>query len=111
VRRGFSLIELMVSVALLGVAIGSMGAAVATQQSSAASMVLRERALQLLEARADAYVRGVPLDPAAAQTLLGELPRGLLSERTEGGLRILTASWSEAAGKQTFELVLVERRR
>ncbi len=110
-RRGFTLIELMISVALIGIAVGSMGAATSFHRSTAVSLVLRERAMQLLEARADALVRSTQLAPDDEQALLNELPRGALTERVDGGLRILTASWNEASGKQTVELVLVESHR
>jgi prepilin-type N-terminal cleavage/methylation domain-containing protein len=109
--RGFTLIELMISVALIGIALGTLGGAVALQQRASASVVLRERALQLLEAQADALLHGAPLTGAQLAALKAELPEGALAERSEGGLRILSASWKEQGGRQSLELVLVEGRR
>jgi prepilin-type N-terminal cleavage/methylation domain-containing protein len=109
--RGLTLIEVMIGVALLGIAVGTLGATAESRRREAVELVLRERALQLLEAHADRFVRGASLDPKLADELLHELPGGVMQSSGQGGLRTFTVIWRGASRLQHLELLAVERAR
>lgn len=109
--RGFQLIELMIAVALLGIAGVVLGNAALAQRRLSVELLQRERALQVLEAQADLAVRGAPANEAGVLKLVQELPGGALSERHGGGLHTFVITWRSAAGPQRLELSLVERGR
>ena len=111
VAKGWTLIELMISVALMGISAGVLGNVTMEQRRDAAALVERERALQILESHADFLLRGRAPDPALAKELLETLPGAALSERKAAGLRLLVISWRAASGPRQVELPLLERAR
>ena len=107
--RGSTLIELMVGIAVMGIAVGVLGNVAMEQRRSAAALVERERALQILEAHADLAVRNRAPPPFFARELLETLPGAVLSERKAPGLRVLVLAWRGPSGPRQLELPLVER--
>lgn len=75
-RRGFSLLELMIAVAIAGIAVVAGSAGVGQLSRMSADALHRERALQVLEYEASARVAGKRTDPMVRRRLLSELPRG-----------------------------------
>src|SRR5947209_20390758 len=106
-HRGFTLIELMITVALVGIASGLSSFGVLENRRMATAAVQQERALQLLEAEADAVMRGQPLEPGTRARLLEELPSANLETRREGELSVLAVSWQSPRGPRRTELAVV----
>ena len=91
-RRGFTLIEQVVSVALLAIVFGVGSFALTAQRARATDLVLRERARQLLELEAGARLAKVDSDRVARVHLLSSLPEGnFAEERTSFGTRSLAS--------------------
>jgi prepilin-type N-terminal cleavage/methylation domain-containing protein len=108
--RGYTLIELMVAVAILGIASALSTTLMLDNRALAARLLQRERALQILEAQADPLSRGAKPDEAAMQRLLAELPGARLTQTREGPWTRLRVSWSGEKGKPaSAELAVVAR--
>ena len=108
-RRGSTLIEMMITVAILGIVAVSTSDGVLQVKRHSALALQRERALQVLEYEAAAVVSGRPVDAAATKALLELLPEARLDSRRSNGLRTLRVTWKSARGGDAHhELVLVE---
>lgn len=107
-RRGASLVELMVALAVLGISASIMGSATGMIRSWSAEVVLRERALQVLEAEARAWMNGRDgAQPEVRERLLEELPQGRLeTSPSSAGTVQLTVHW-RAATRGTSSRMLV----
>lgn len=107
--RGATLIELMITVSILGIAAAAGVDGVLQTKRHSALALQRERALQVLEYEAAAIVSGRPVDAAATRSLLEALPEGRLESRSSNGLRTLRVCWKSARGGDALrELVLLE---
>jgi len=93
-RRGFTLIELMICVAILGIMTGLSGGMLWQQRQALLRETQRERAWQALDYAATRATRGEPLDGPTVEALLQELPRSKLASH-DGKLLI---HWVEAGG-------------
>jgi prepilin-type N-terminal cleavage/methylation domain-containing protein len=108
--RGFTLIELMVAVAMSAIAVGALGAGVSAQLAAAGDQALRERALQALESEADAAIAGLAPPPALRAALLAVLPGGRLAESRTDGVRTFTVRWhAEGRPAGALSLSVLER--
>ena len=105
-QRGFTLIELMVAVSMLGISILAFAGGVARMRGQAAGEVQRERALQVLEYESTIFANGGHRDPAVAAALMDLIPDGKLETIRSGGTVRLTVSWASGASRQSRELVL-----
>jgi len=110
-RHGFSLIETMVAVAILGILLVTAYGGVAAQRLESARLVQRERALQALEFEAEGILRRLPTDPQVRTLHLAELPEAQFEARqVQPDVVSLTLAWL-APGRQhaRVELMLVGR--
>lgn len=73
--RGWTLIELMIVVALLGIAGASHGSLALAHRKAALAELQRARALELLEYHAGCLARGVAPDAAVTRRLEEGLPK------------------------------------
>lgn len=91
--RGYTLVELMITVAVLGIAV--VIADTAGRQSELRGLVEleRERATLLLEYEADCVSRGRTPDPAVITRLTAALPDARIDSTSEAGTTTLTVSW------------------
>ena len=109
-RRGFTLIELMVAVAVLaigGLLAGQLSLALRTE---AVEAELWERAQQCLEYEASALLEGREAEAEVRRALLAELPQGKLAQRREGEVVVLEVSYRAPRGAwRQRELYLVRR--
>jgi hypothetical protein len=111
-RRGSTLIELMIVLSILLITVFTIGAASGMIRPWAVEVVLRERALQVLEAEARALMQGrAGAEAEVRQLLLAELPQGRLEQAPAGaGAVRLTVHWRGAArGPSTRTLVVWPR--
>jgi prepilin-type N-terminal cleavage/methylation domain-containing protein len=87
VRRGTTLIELMIVVAIIGISIVALSGGAAAHRAMAARDVARERALAAAEYEAESIVDGRAADPAVRAALLELVPGATLAHvPLEGGL-------------------------
>jgi prepilin-type N-terminal cleavage/methylation domain-containing protein len=105
-RRGFTLIELMVGIAILTILTALAGGTLWQQRKVAIAESQRERAWQALDYAADRVARGEPLEGPAVTALLEKLPSGKLATR-DGAL---TVDWVDATGRaETLRLAVFSR--
>lgn len=97
--RGFTLIEAMVTVAVLGIVTVGLLQAGTAARLRAHERLEQERASQVLELEADALARGVPADAAVARALLAELPAASLEKVPQGRLATVRVTWGH--GRRT----------
>ncbi len=97
--RGFTLIELMVAVYIIGIAVTVFGNGLVAARQSGVRALHEERALQVLEYEAECIVRRRRIDVQTRRELLAELPRAELSvEQTAPDVVTLSVSWRAANG-------------
>jgi len=111
-KRGFTLIELMISVALLSISAVIAGNEALELRKRGAEHLQYERALQVLESEADAMVHAVPADPLVRMKLLADLPEGHLDIDPDGPERThLTVKWRSPRGDRQRSLLVYGRPR
>lgn len=109
---GSTLIELMITVAIIGIAASAGVDGILQVKRHSAFALQRERALQVLEYEAAAVVSARPVDAAASRALLEQIPEGKLESRRSNGVRTLRVSWRSArGGNAQREIVLLETSR
>ena len=82
--RGFTLIELMVSIAIIGIVVSIFGNELVGLRHHGVDAILQERARQLLEYEAECVVRGIPCDPGVRDALMISLPEAKLEAADAG---------------------------
>lgn len=95
---GATLIEVMVVVALVGIAGGTAGAAARYQREAGLAELQRELAAQLLEYHAGCLASGRRPEAAAVQRLQESLPSARLRVDRKGRLATVTVSWTSMNG-------------
>lgn len=98
-RRAYTLVELMISVAILGILFGLAGGAARAARLDAAVPLQRERAAVLLEYHAECAASGVAPNPDTLALLGDPLPDLKLTEATGSGTVTFAASWSGPRGQ------------
>ncbi len=111
-KRGVTLIELMIAVAIIGIASVAAGDAAREMRARALEPVQRERALQWLEYQAGALSAGTTPSPEVSARLLAELPEATVAQRREKDVVYLTVSWKAPGGRRASrELAVIGRTR
>lgn len=108
--RAYTLVELMITVALFGIVAAMAGTAGRQSEMLGLGQLERARATVLLEYEADCISRGRAPDAAVEVRLKAQLPGAVVS-RVEGlGTTTITVSWSApgvlAAGRERRALVV-----
>lgn len=111
IRRGSTLIEMMIVVAILGIASAATLDGGSRFRAHSVLSMQRERALQVLEYEAAGISTGQPVDAAATGVLLKQLPGARLESRSSSGVRRLTVLWQSPRGETRRDLFVVEAAR
>ncbi len=94
-RRGITLIECMIVVAILGISVGALGGVTRRAELAGFTELQRERALLLLEYHADRLSTGQAVDPAVVARLEAQLPDARLVQEQHGLLTTLHLHWRD----------------
>jgi prepilin-type N-terminal cleavage/methylation domain-containing protein len=97
-RRGVTLIELMVTLAVLGISGLLAGDAVLGLRRQAQEVAQRERALQWLEFEAATLTSKFGGDPTVRAALMAELPDPLMDSQVRDQATVITVSWGATDG-------------
>lgn len=106
-RRGVTLIELMVTVSVLSISALIAGDAALTLRRQAQEVTQRERALQWLEFEAATLTSKFGGDPTMRAALMAELPDPLLDSQVRDQATVITVSWQGAQGKRHLRSLAV----
>lgn len=93
--RGNTLVELMISTAVLGILSSILYGAVGWEQRAALGELHRARALVLLEYHADCLSSGRDPDPKVVDRLEESLPQAAFEIRAEKDTRTLTVTYKD----------------
>jgi len=111
-NRGFTLIELMVTLAIAGILAGIAATGPYLLQAPAAELLVRERVNQWLAYEAGVLAAGVEPDEVARRKLRALVPRGRLSTSRRGaGLVAVAVTWRRADGRAGEAELVVARGR
>ena len=105
-RRGVTLVELMIVVAMLGILAAALGDATRRVQLLGLAEVQQEQAQALLDHHARCALSGAR-DQALSAHLTEGLPGALLTEREEGDTLTLTLTWDGPAGTPSTRALTV----
>ena len=97
-KRGYTLVELMVTVALIGVSGVALDAYALHTERAALAELQRARAGVLLEYHARRVSSGLPPEPAVIERLTASLPEAKVERAAAGELVTLTATWRVPVG-------------
>lgn len=92
-KRGFTLVEQMIAVALLGLGAVAVDALAQHSERAALAELQRARAGVLLEYHADRVAKGLPAETEVVQRLSAALPGAKVERESKGDVVKLTATW------------------
>ena len=107
-RLGFTLIEEMIAVAILGIFSALAWAGFGYQRQAATQVVLRERARQVLNYAAASRLAGHDPNPRTVAALTADLPQGRFEAASDDRLDHYLAHWRGMGGRtQTLQVALL----
>lgn len=104
--RGFTLVEGMVTVALIGIVSFIAGATAVSERRAAAAVLDGERAAQVLDYEADCLSTGKAPDPQVLVRLQADLPSARLAVAKAGGTATITVSWKRGGTEGSRSLTV-----
>jgi len=107
VTRAFTLIELMICIAVIGIISMAAGTNVMRMQQVAVAEVQRERARLLLDYRGDHLAKGTSPDPAVEARLTERLPDAAVEHRKDGPVTTVDVVWRDPFGRVTRQSLTV----
>ncbi len=99
-RRGFTLIELMIVVAILGIVAGTSGLTGVELRTRARATLQQEQALIALEYEASRTSTGRQPDPVVAARLAEPLPDLQITRTAVGPVTTIRITWRDPHGHQ-----------
>lgn len=109
-RRGYTLIEIMIAMALFGIGFSIAGNEIVSLHKAAAVSLEREKALQYLELEATARLSGARANVERAR-LLAELPDAVFVPQRSSPVTRLTVTWRLPDGRRgSRSIAIVEAR-
>lgn len=97
-RRGYTLVELIIAVAILGILTVGVAGSVRDARLRGLAQLQRERALLLLAYHAACVADGRPVKAPVEDRLVEALPEARVERRSQGDLATLTVSWRPPRG-------------
>jgi len=109
--RGYTLIETMICVAILGITAALSGFTGAQMRMTAIAQVQQEQAQLMLDYHASAISGGRVPDPEVAARLAAELPDAVYAEDVRGGAVVaLSVHWRDPHRRTVRRELIVFRR-
>ena len=97
-RRGLTLVELMITVAMLGIMVAALGQVTRRVQLAGLAELQQERALLLLEYHADRLISDQSPDPQTLEQLTDTLPEADIQQTHAAKTTTLTVTWRDPVG-------------
>jgi prepilin-type N-terminal cleavage/methylation domain-containing protein len=98
-RQGVTLVELMISVALIGIAVSALGSATRRIQLAGLAELQQEQAQLVLDHQAQRILDGASPRPETTARLTAGLPEALIERIPGDGVVTLVVSWRDATGQ------------
>lgn len=105
--RGFTLIELMIVVAIMGITAAAAGVTASHVRATGLVEVQRERALLLLEYQASCLSTAKEPEAAVRDRLEAPLPDVVLTESRAGSATTLRVDWRDPLGRSAHRSLTV----
>lgn len=106
-RRGFTLIELMIVIAVIGIVSAASGLTGVELRVRARAAVEREQALLALEHQAARLSAGEAPDPAVSARLAEPLRDVVITTAAQGPATTITVAWRDPSGRPVHRALTV----
>jgi prepilin-type N-terminal cleavage/methylation domain-containing protein len=97
-KRGFTLVEQMIAVAILGIAAASSEGLSVHSERAALGELQRARAGVLLEYQADRAMKGLKPNPEVVLRLAAALPEANVEREIKGDVQTFKVTWRAPSG-------------
>ena len=104
--RGYSLVELMITVAIMGIVVDILGPMVNYQRGLSISEIQREKAHQILEYVAESLSSGRKPLPASLERLQESLPQSKVELTQKGSLTQISVRWKANGKPENVSMVV-----
>ncbi|MFT5680312.1 MAG: prepilin-type N-terminal cleavage/methylation domain-containing protein [Myxococcota bacterium] len=106
-RHGVTLIELMITVAMLGLLVGAFGSATRRIQLIGLVELQQEQARLVLDYHAQRLLDGAAQQPTVSERLTAGLPEATVERLPGDGVETLVVTWRDAVGRQSTRSLTV----